>query len=199
MESKKVKVKSKKCKSKIKSFCLLSILLPFAFLLFTFSGCGYTNKLLLAPGSDKIFVETFKNKIDITKESSASQKYNVYRPFLETKATDAVINKIIYDGNFKVVDKDSADLIFQGEVVNFLRQPLRYSDANDILEYRLNIMVNFTLKDSRTGKIILEQKNLTADASYFLTGNSAKTEDSAVDTLLSDLAKRVVSRIVNRW
>jgi len=178
---------------------LRSTLLAMTVLAFFICGCGYTNKLLLAPGSDKIFVETFKNKIDITKESSASQKYNVYRPFLETKATDAVINKIIYDGNFKVVDKDSADLIFQGEVVNFLRQPLRYSDANDILEYRLNIMVNFTLKDSRTGKIILEQKNLTADASYFLTGNSAKTEDSAVDTLLSDLAKRVVSRIVNRW
>jgi len=168
-------------------------------LIFVICGCGYTNKSLIVPGSDKIFVETFKNKIDITKEPSTGHKYNVYKPFLETKATDAVINKIIYDGNFKVVDKNSADLILQGEVVNFLRQPLRYSDANDILEYRLNIMVNFALKDARTGKIIMGQKNLTADTSYFLTGSSAKTEDSAVDTLLSDLARRVVSRIVNRW
>ena len=176
-----------------------AILFSFCFLVLILSGCGYTNKLLLAPGSDKIFVETFKNKIDITKEPSTSQKYNVYKPFLETKATDAVINKIIYDGNFKIVDKDSADLIFEGEVVNFLRQPLRYSDANDILEYRLNIMVDFRLKDARTGKIIMEQKNLTADTSYFLTGASAKTEDSAVDTLFEDLAIRVVSRIVNRW
>ena len=162
-------------------------------------GCGYTNKSLTAPGSDKIFVETFKNKIDITKEPSTGQKYNVYKPFLETKATDAVINRIIYDGNLKVVDEASADLLLQGEVVNFLRQPLRYSDAKDILEYRLNIMVNFTLKDLKANKIVLEQKNLTADTSYFVTGNLAKTEDSALNTLLEDLARRVVSRIVDRW
>lgn len=162
-------------------------------------GCGYTNKSLIAFGGNKIFVETFQNKIDITKETSTRQKWNVYKPFLETKITDAIIDRLIYDGNFKVADLESADLLLQGELVNYLRQPLRYSDTKDIEEYRLNVMVNFTLKDLRADKVILEQKNLTADTAYFVTGKSAKTEDLAIDALLEDLARRVVNRLAHRW
>jgi outer membrane lipopolysaccharide assembly protein LptE/RlpB len=159
--------------------------------------CGYTNKSLIAPGANSIFVETFKNGIDITKEPSSRQKYNVYKPFLETDVTNAVIDRFLYDGNLKVTDKETADLLLQGEVVNYLRQPLRYSDSKEIEEYRINIMVNFTLKDARTGKVLLQAKDLTADASYFVTGKSQKTEDSAIDVLVEDLARRLVNRIVH--
>jgi hypothetical protein len=144
-------------------------------------------------------VETFKNSIDITKEPSTKYRYNVYKPFLEVKVTNAVIDRLLYDGNLKVVDLESADLLLQGEVVNYLRQPLRYSDAKDILEYRLNIIVNFTLKDLRSDKIVLEDKNLAADTTYFVTGKSAKTEDSALIGLVEDLARRIINRIVDRW
>lgn len=171
----------------------------FVILSFVISGCGYTNKSLIAPDANKIFVRTFANKIDITKEPSTRQKYNVYKPFLETKLTDAIIDRLIYDASLKVVDMDSADLVLEGELVNYLRQPLKYSDAKEVLEYRLNIMVNITLKDVRQDKVILQQNNLTADTTYIVTGKSAKTEDSAIDALLEDLARRVVSRIIHRW
>src|SRR3989338_6381615 len=96
-------------------------------LVFVISGCGYTNKSLIAPGANTIFVETFQNKIDITKEPSTRQRYNVYKPFLETKITDAIINRFLYDGNLNIVDRASADLLLQGELVNYIRQPLKYS------------------------------------------------------------------------
>ena len=181
-----------------KIFYLFSV---FCFLLsvICLAGCGYTNKALIAPGANSIFVETFKNGIDITKEPSSRQKYNVYKPFLETKVTNAVIDRFLYDGNLKITDKDAADLLLQGEVVNYLRQPLRYSDSKEIQEYRINIMVNFTLRDLKTDKVLLEEKDLTADTSYFVTGKSAKTEDSAIDVLVEDLARRLVNRIVHRW
>jgi len=174
-------------------------LLVMAMLVFISSGCGYTNKSLIAPDASTIFIETFKNKIDVTKEPSTKQKYNVYKPFIETKVTDAVMNRVLYDGNFKIVDRGSADLLLEGEVINYLRQPVRYSDSKDILEYRLNVIVNFTLKDLRADKVLLDQKNLVADISFFVTGKSAKSEDQALDTLLEDLARRVATRIVSRW
>lgn len=173
--------------------------LIFAFLILTLSGCGYTNKSLVAPDANTIFVKTFKNSIDITKETSTRQKYAVYKPFVEIKVTDSIVSRIIFDGNFNIVGEDSADLLLEGEVTNYLRQPVRYADSKDILEYRLNLVINFTLKDLRTGKVLLDEKNLTADTNYFVTGKSAKSEDKALDELLEDLSRRVTSRIVNRW
>ena len=174
-------------------------LLTIMMLILILSGCGYTNKSLVAPDASTIFVKTFENKIDITKETSTRQKFAVYKPFLEIKVTDSIVNRIIFDGNFNIVGEDSADLSLEGEVTNYLRQPVKYADSKDVLEYRLNLVINFILKDLRTGKVLLEEKNLTADTSYFVTGNFAKSEDKALDELLEDLSRRVTSRIVNRW
>ena len=146
-----------------------------------------------------IFVEGFRNKIDISREPSSRHRYNVYKPFLEVKITNAIIDRFLYEADFKVTDLQSADLVLKGELVNFLRQPLKYSDSKEIQEYRLNVMINFTLKDLRTGKILLEEKNLTADTTYFVTGRAATTEDSAIQVLLEDVARRTVNRIAHQW
>jgi len=199
MESQKSKVKRQKYGIRTKTFNFLLVLFPFSFFLLTLSGCGYTNKSLIAPDANTIFVQTFKNSIDITKEASTKQRYAAYKPFIEIKVTGAIINRILYDGNLNILGEPSADLLLQGEVINYLRQPVRYADSKDILEYRLNIIVNFTLKDLRTDKILLEEKNFTADTSYFVSGQLAKSEDKAVEGLLEDLARRVANRIVNRW
>jgi len=196
MKSKKAKVKRQNCRLNVKIFYFL--IFTFYFLIFN-SGCGYVNKSLIAPEANSIFVETFKNNIDITKETSTRQRYNVNKPFLEIKITNAIIKRFLYDGNMKIVDLDSADLLLQGELVNYLRQPLKYSSAKDIEEYRLNVVVNFTVKDLKTDKILLDQKSITADTTYFVTGNAAKTEDTAIDGLLEDLSRRVVNSIVHRW
>jgi len=169
------------------------------FALIVFSGCGYTNKSLIAPDAKTIFVEPFKNSIDITQEASTRRRYVVYKPFLETKLTDAIIDRLVYDGNLRISDRDSADLLLMGEVIDYVRQPVKYSDAKDVLEYRLNLTVEFKVKDQRRNKIILEQKSLTADISYFVTGKDSQTEDSALDALLEDLARRVASRITHQW
>ena len=181
-----------KSKSFVMTLCV-------SILLFIASGCGYANKSLIAPGANTIFVRTFTNKIDITTEPSTRQKYNVYKPFLETKVTNAIIDRFLYDANLKLTDETAADLLLEGKIVNYLRQPLKYSDAKDIEEYRLNITVNFTLKDLRTDKIMLQEISLTADTTYFVTGKSAKTEEAAIDVLVEDLARRLASRITHQW
>ncbi|PIV12187.1 MAG: hypothetical protein COZ98_04085 [Candidatus Omnitrophica bacterium CG_4_8_14_3_um_filter_43_15] len=186
-------------RSLLRRASLCSALLAMTISAFIISGCGYTNRSLIAPDADTIFVDTFKNSIDITKEITVRQRFSVYKPFIEVKVTNAVIKRILYDGNFKIVNRDLSDLLLTGEVIDYLRQPLRYSDAKDILEYRLNVIINFKLQDLKTGKVLLDEKNLTADTTYFVTGKSAKSEDSAIDTLLEDLSRRVISRIVNRW
>ncbi len=163
------------------------------------AGCGYTTRSLISEKYKTIHITPFVNKVDLTQESDSNNKYKVYRPMLETELTKAVINKFLYDGNVKPVANDSADLVLKADLVEFRRDPLRYSDNDNIEEYRINIVVNMNLWDKKNSKLVWEENNFTGDASYFVTGPQAKSEDLAVQDAIKDLSRRIVERVIEQW
>ncbi len=171
-------------------FCLLGLVL---------SGCGYTTRSLIAGKYKTINIAPFVNKIELTLESDSNSKYKVYRPMLETEVTRAVINKFLSDGNVKPVVVDMADLALKGELVEFRRDALRYTNNDEVDEYRINIVVNLSLWDKKNDKLSWEEKNFTGSATYFVTGAQAKSEEQAVQDAIKDLSRRIVERVVEQW
>jgi len=170
------------------------------FLLFAISGCGYTTRSLIVNKFKTIYVVPFVNKVDITQEAYSANKYRLYRPTLETDITTGVINKFLWDGNLKPASEEAADLILKGELVEFRKDPLRYSkDNNEVEEYRVNVVVNISLWDRKENKSVWEEKNFTGDTTYFTTGAQAKSEDTAISEAIGDLARRIVERTVEQW
>ena len=174
-------------------------LLITGFLLLMFiSGCGYTTKTVLPDNVKTIHVATFKNNIDITKEVSAKDKYEVYRPDLEVDMRDAIVNRIFLDGNLKVSDADSADAVLEGEILQYRKDPLRYQ--NEVVqEYRISLVCDIKLINKKDSKVLLEEQSITGDTTYFTTGVLQKTETSAMSDAMSDLARRIVNKIVENW
>lgn len=166
---------------------------------FVIWGCGYTTRSMIASSFKTIYVEPFVNKVDITQETYAADKYRVYRPMLETDITRNVTNRFLFDGNLKPVGKESADLILKGELIDFRRDPLRYNESDVVTEYRINLVVNISLWDAKEDKLLWEEKGFTGDTTYFTTGSQAKSEDTAVIEALSDLARRITERTVEQW
>ena len=167
-------------------------------LLVTFSGCGYTTKAILPDNIKTIQIETFKNNIDITKEVSAKDKYEVYRPNLEVDLRDAIVNRIFLDGNLNVLDKDSADAVLEGEIVQYRKDPLRYE--NEVVqEYRISLVCDVKLIKQKDSKVLFEDTNITGDTTYFTTGTLQKDETTALNDAMADLARRIVNRIVENW
>jgi hypothetical protein len=146
-----------------------------------------------------VYIEPFANKIDITSQNDSPYKYRVYRPMLETAVTRGISDKFLADGNLKPVPKDSADLILKGELVEFRRDALRYTSGDDVEEYRLNLVINVEMWDARQNKLLWHERNFTGDATYFTVGSLAKSEDTAVDDAVRDLARRIVERAVEVW
>jgi len=174
-------------------YCLLFIV--YGLLL---SGCGYTAKTILPNDIKTVHVEIFKNGINIAKEVSSRDKYEVYRPNLEVDLRDAIINRIFLDGHLKVADKDSSDSILEGEITQYRKDPLRYQ--NEVVEeYRISLICNIRLVDSGDSKVLLEEKDVIGDTTYFVTGLLLKTETEALNNAMSDLARRIVNRIVENW
>lgn len=179
------------------------IVLLFCFLFFAAGGCGYTTRSMISGRFRTIYITPFVNKIDFTQETALANKYKVNRPLLESEITKAVIDKYVFDGNLRPQDKESADLVLRGELIEFRRDPLRYTESDEVEEYRINIVVNISLWDTRENKVIWEEKGFTGDASYFTSfaaiNPSGKTEEAAITDAVKDLSRRIVERTVEEW
>jgi hypothetical protein len=168
-------------------------------LIFIAAGCGYTSRCLLADKYKTIHISPFTNKVDITDELDTANKYKIYKPQLDSQITQLLIDRFIKDGTLRVEDAQNSDLTLEGELVEFRREPLRYDRNDEVIEYRLALVVNIYLKDKRENKIILEENNFTGETTYFVTGNLAKSEDVAINDAVGDLARRVVERVIEQW
>jgi len=160
-----------------------------------FSSCGYTTRSALPAHLKKVHVENFPNKINFT----TKQTRNVYLPLLEVKVRNAVVDRFLFDGNLLIGGPDASDLILQGELVAYQRTGLRFTDDDDIEEYRVEIFMNLSLIDTSTGEQIWEEKNFAGNATYFVTGAQATSESAAADEAAVDLARRIVERTVENW
>ncbi|MFC1510232.1 LPS assembly lipoprotein LptE [Candidatus Omnitrophota bacterium] len=171
---------------------LLSVLL--SFVLFV-GGCGYTTSSNLSSRFRTVYVEDFKNKITY---SSASGK-DIYIPLLEVKSRNAVIDRFLFDGNLRIAEAQAADLVLKGELKSYQRDGLRVTDNDDVLEYRVRIIVRFTLWDTRMQEVVWEESSFAGEATYFVTGAEATSEDAAIEEAIVDLARRVVERTIENW
>lgn len=167
------------------------------------AGCGYTTRSMISNKYRTIYIQPFINKIDITQETDVAAKYKIYRPGLETDITKSVVNKFLLDGNLKPANLESADLTLKSELVEFRKDPLRYSDSDEVEEYRVNLVVNISLWNNKENRLVWEENNFTGDTTYFTnfaTGGAViKSEAQAINDAIGDLVRRIVERVVEEW
>jgi outer membrane lipopolysaccharide assembly protein LptE/RlpB len=159
------------------------------------AGCGYSARSALPARLKTIYIESFKNKIDYTSE----RLQEIYLPLLEVKVRDAIVKRYMFDGNLRITDPDKADLILKGELVGYQKEPLRHTENQDVEEYRVRILVNLILWDSEEGEPMWTEGGFAGEGDYFVSGPNAKSEDSAVQAAMTDLARRIVERTVEYW
>ncbi len=165
------------------------------FVLNFFAGCGYTTRSLLPSSFKTIYIEPFKNSITYTSEKG----HTTYLPLLEVKIRNAVVDRFLFDGNLDVAEAETADLILKGVLKGYQRDALRYTDSNDVQEYRINIITSLTLWDPMNNKAVWEESDFIGQTTYFPVGPQSKSESTAVEDALVDLARRIVERTVEDW
>lgn len=163
------------------------------------SGCGYSLKSALPSNIRYINISPFKNKIDIGQQTDDYTRYISYRPMMETDITKAVISAFISDGSLKIATyPEDADLLLEGNLIAFVRQPLQYDINDNVREYRLNIVVQLILR-AKNKKILWEESRFIGDATYKTEGIYTISEATALDNAVNDLAKRIVERVIEDW
>lgn len=164
------------------------------------AGCGYTTRGYVSKtGYKTIYIAPFVNKVDTTTEYSQGRRFRTYYPLLENKITNAVVDKFMLDSNLRITKKEDADLILQGELVNYNRESIRTSTDDNPEEYRITLFVNLVMTDAKKKEILWEKNDFAGDASYFTTGGFVTSESSAVEEAAKDLARRIVEVTVEVW
>ena len=162
------------------------------------NACGYTTQSLLSQNAKTIYIAPVKNAVDISSEVTDKNPFRPYRPGLEVDLTNAIINRFIFDGNLKIASQDKADLRVEASVVDYRRDALRYTEGDDVQEYRLSVTVEVQVIQKENSKALWSER-VTGDTSYFLSGSRAKTEDEAAAVAVEDLARRVVEKTIEVW
>lgn len=164
-----------------------------------YSGCGYTTRAYVG-AYQKIYVAPFKNSIDIASARSEYSRYVTYYPLLESTITQAVVNRFLFDGSLKIVKESDADVLLKGELISYNRGAMRYAENNeDVTQYRITLVVNISLYDTKTGELVWQKDSFAGDANYQTTGTQAKSEKAALDDAISDLARRIVDQFLEEW
>ena len=176
----------------IKKFFSFFVLL---FIVSLQQGCGYTVSSTLPPRLKTIHVQSFKNAIDFSEAS----KRNLYFPMLEVDIKNAITDQFLFNGRLKIMEEEGADLVLKGELKSYNRHALRYTDDNDVQEYRVQITVSLELWDQEKEKNMWAEPSFSGQATFFLTGSQATTEEAAVQEAIEDLARRIVERTVEYW
>lgn len=183
----------------MKALSARHIYLPAMIFLFLVSGCGYTTRSLLPSEIKTIRVDNFKNEINVEAEQNNLRMYRGYRPGMENDITRAVTNKFLTDGTLRIANESNADLILSSSLVDYKRDALRYDASDNVEEYRIKLLVNMELTNSKTGVVMWKEKGFAGETTYRTTGPLAKSETTAVNDAIDDLARRIVERTVEAW
>jgi hypothetical protein len=156
-------------------------------------GCSYSTRNALPPHMKSIAVPMFTNKTFI----------NEYTRKVEVEVTEAVRNAFIQGGELKVVGREGASLILEGEITKLDREVLRNDRFGDPAEVRLTIRARISLYDVKEARHLFKDVLVTNAEKKSESGvyNLRRGEDEAMgrQQAIEDIGKVIMRRVVERW
>ncbi len=164
----------------IKKITVISI-----FLILIFNGCTWTPKSVLPKYFQVIYISPMEN---LTME-----------PEIEDILYRKTKTEFEMDGRLIVTDHVAkANGILFCTITEYKKTPISYSDKGEIDGNFLQIKVHLKLRDIKTGKW-LHDKELTSSIKYYLISEPVETELEAQKRIISNLANKIVSKVIEGW
>jgi len=151
------------------------------------AGCVYQLGSSLPPDLKTMYLPTFIN--------------NSGEPQIEINTTQAAISEFQKDGTLKVVHSPSeADLVVEVTLTALKLEPLRYNqnDPKTTLEYRMRIDANVVVTKVKT-KEIFAKTSVEGETTFIFAGDLTSSKQGALPAATYDLAKKIVSSVVEVW
>jgi outer membrane lipopolysaccharide assembly protein LptE/RlpB len=152
------------------------------------AGCGYSFRGTLPDHIQTVAVPVFANRTG--------------EPAVESFLTSAVVEAFSTNGRLRVVKREDADAVLEGEVTGYSVQSISYDSQANVRQYRLVVTMNLKLLDTRKSAVLFEEHSLREKADFQVMNAVSQTisrEETAVRTAALEIARSIVSLTVNRF
>jgi outer membrane lipopolysaccharide assembly protein LptE/RlpB len=152
------------------------------------AGCGYSFRGTLPEHIQTVAVPLFANKTG--------------EPRIESLLTSAVVEAFSTNGRLRVVKREDADAILEGELVGYTLLSISYDSQANVRQYRLLLTMNLKLLDLRRSAVLFEEHGLREKADFQVMNAVSQTisvEETAVRTAATEIARAIVSLTVTRF
>jgi hypothetical protein len=110
------------------------------------------------------------------------------------KLTDALAEGLVADNTLRVVPEGRSDSILRGAVVSYNRSAYTYDESEAVSEYIVNIDVEVSFMESKSGKVIWEDR-----LSNWGTYDTTEIEEIGQDGAIVKLVEDIINRTVKGW
>ena len=152
------------------------------------AGCGYSFRGNLPDHIQTVAVPVFANKTG--------------EPAVENFLTSAVVEAFSTNGRLRVVPREDADAVLEGEVVGYSLASIAYDSQANVRQYRLEVTMNLKFRDVRRNTMLFEEQGLRGKSDFQVQNAVSQTisrEESAVRAAAIDIARSIVSLTVTRF
>jgi hypothetical protein len=159
------------------------------------SGCGYTHQ-----GDDPSGGYQWRSlyREDVRSVAVPIFTNKTYRRGVEFRLTKAVVTEIEAKSPYKVEPRERADTILEGEIVDIRLQNLSRDSKLAIPQEQLYVLtVDFTWKDLRNGRILVERKNFQQTMTFYPTLGEGEFVGSQAN--VEQLALGIVQELQANW
>jgi len=170
------------------------------FLLLPLAGCNYNNGYSSVGDEPKNQWYQWRSlyREDVRTVAVPIFKNKDYRRGVEFALSKAVVNQIEMRTPYKVVAREKADTILEGEIVDIKVHTLSSNVRNALPQEQIyDIKVNFTWKDQRSGIILCDRKNFEQTTTFYPTLGEGEFVGS--QTGVEKLALGIVQELQADW
>jgi hypothetical protein len=157
----------------------LSCILAAAAIALLIAGCGYQHggdpsgdpsPTTSSSAKSSSYHWTSIYRPDVTTVAVPIFKNNDYQRGVEFALTKALVNQIEANTPYKVVPRERADSIIEGEIVQIRINTLSKDQKSAVPQDQLlDMVVDFTWKDLKTGRILVSRRGLEKTATFYPT------------------------------
>lgn len=124
------------------------------------------------------------------------------KPFVETDMTRALADAFATDGRLRVVGRERADALVEGEVIGYELVSIAFDPAANVRLYRLVVTMNVRVHDVRRKALLYRHDNLQEKADFRVSGDVGETvsrEETALLAATRDIARAIVALAIERF
>lgn len=153
-------------------------LLLTAYSLLSFNCCGYSTRSLLPGHMRKLNIKLFENA--------------TVKTGLDELATQAVTEAFRTGSGLKLTDEKQADIVIEGRVANYAKEPYVYTGVLSITQYKVTVSFAARCVDQVSNTVFWEGE--VSDWALFTSD-----ENQGIADAMKKTAQKLVTTILTNW